>query len=79
MSLPAPVVIFLLPYINSSATLPPNIEAINASNSNLVCENLSLSGSHMVTPSACPRGIIVTLCKGSCPSTFSITNACPAS
>ena len=50
---------------SSSATRPPIRMAICASRYSRVCVCRSPSGSCIVTPSARPRGMIVTLCSGS--------------
>src|SRR2546422_996606 len=65
MSLPAPLVIWRRK--SSSATRPPMRMAICASRNSRVCVCRSPSGNCIVTPSARPRGMIVTLCSGSAP------------
>jgi hypothetical protein len=69
MSSPAPVV--MSPILSSSATRPPSITA-SRSISSREMRYLSSVGSCIVKPSACPRGMIVTLCTGS-----AFGSACP--
>ena len=77
MSLPAPVVMW--PRNFSSAMRPPIITVIVASRYSFVCEYLSSDGSCIVTPSARPRGMIVTLWTGSASGRIAATSACPPS
>ena len=79
MSPDAPVVTFSAPKISSSAMRPPNAITSLASISRFEVESLSRSGSIMVRPKARPRGMIVTLCKGSLPGTQIDSSAWPAS
>ncbi|MCY1235416.1 hypothetical protein D9M72_480310 [compost metagenome] len=62
-SLEAPVLMALRK--TSSAARPPKRIATSSSMLSLYFEYLSCSGSCQVTPSAQPRGMIVTLCTGS--------------
>jgi hypothetical protein len=75
----APVVILALPNTSSSAMRPPNRLVSSASSSNRDWLYLSRSGRNMAMPRARPRGMIVTLCSGSWPGTFSMTRAWPPS
>ena len=77
MSLPAPLVICRRN--SSSAMRPPIRIAICASRNSRVCVCRSPSGSCIVTPSARPRGMIVTLCSGSACGSSAATTACPDS
>ena len=77
MSLAAPLV--ECPISSSSAARPPIRIATCVSRSSAVCVWRSVSGSCIVTPSARPRGTIVTLCSGSAFGSSAATSACPAS
>src|SRR6266487_6474540 len=79
MSCDAPVVTFSGPNTSSSATRPPYAMARRDRMDCLVYLCSSSSGRYAVIPSARPRGMIVTLCRGSEPGTLSDTRACPAS
>ena len=61
MSLDAPVVTLSGPNTSSSATRPPYSEHSCDSIAVRLYEYLSPSGRYMVTPSARPRGMMVTL------------------
>ena len=61
MSFDAPVVTLSSPKISSSATRPPYSEHSWDSIATRFIEYLSPSGRYMVTPSARPRGMMVTL------------------
>jgi len=69
----------VFPKISSSATRPPKRLVIIAFISCFDWLYLSRSGRNIVTPKARPRGMIVTLCNGSCASANSMHMACPAS
>ena len=79
ISLDAPVVTASFPKIISSATRPPNRLVICPMSFLLLMLYLSSSGRNIVTPSALPRGTMVTLYTGSCSSRLSPTIAWPAS
>src|SRR5688572_19112991 len=79
ISLAAPVVTRLRPNTSSSATRPPYMRTRCASSCSRVIDTRSSSGRVNASPSARPRGTIVTLCSGSLPRVLIVQTACPPS
>ena len=64
----------------SSATLPPRLVQMWFNRDFFDSVRMSRDGTNIVDPRLCPRGIIVTLCTGSRPSSMTACmSACPAS